>query len=137
MALRAGYKGIKKKYADAINSGQGGSGGGNFERTEIYTAQERQSTAELSGSINDYDYIELLLYNSATNDIQISPAVLIPVSSLSEVPYVSDSNANPHILVLMWAGIGFSLGYDSNANTLKMWGFNNTVYLKKVYGIKF
>ena len=29
MALKAGYKGIKKKFADAINSGQGGEPGGN------------------------------------------------------------------------------------------------------------
>lgn len=35
MALKAGYKGIKKKYADAINNGQGGGGGGGFTIKKI------------------------------------------------------------------------------------------------------
>lgn len=107
-----------------------------FLREELFTANARVTVAILNKNADDYDYLEILLRNDGSSDNQLSSSFIIPASRLAQIPYVSDSNVNPHLLLSYWGGIGFSLGYNSTNNALHMWGFNNAVYLEKVYGIK-
>ncbi len=57
MALRAGYKGIKKKYADEINRGEGGPSGGSFSITQIATYPDGAPQNEdiVVEGMSDYD----------------------------------------------------------------------------------
>lgn len=65
MALRAGYKGIKKKYADAINNGQGGGGGGSLVMEQIFYNNNEPTSPQTEYSLidgkhfSDYDVIIL------------------------------------------------------------------------------
>lgn len=88
--------------------------------------------------ISGYDFLEIILsfpLGEASTDKAAGVSQFIAIGDLPE--YVSDSNANLHILIMMWAGQGFSLAYDTANHALKSWGRNGSAFIYKVYGLKF
>ena len=108
-----------------------------FTKSELAAVTERTVNMPLSDPVDDFDYIEIIIKNAAAADPYYAPVILFPVSELANIEYVSDSNGNPHILAETWANTGFSIGYDSTNNAIRTWGYNGTIYIAAVNGIKY
>lgn len=151
MALRAGYKGIKKKYADPINNGQGGGGGGgsNYKKDLLYgnetiTFPPSQTTSiELSKAFTEYDLL-LIVGGFVSSNVKAIENWLVDATEIASLE-TAINNANGKIYVLPFnagtsgGGQWVRIGQDPSDETHKTltFIFNGEVGIYKIYGIKF
>lgn len=81
MALRAGYKGIKKKYADPINNGQGDPGGGGLSDW-VMVGEPVVGTSEVLIPESAKEIIIVAEYN--TGSFNVGASMIICVQPLSD-----------------------------------------------------
>jgi hypothetical protein len=122
----------------------GGSGSGSaYERTELFKSSDdnavwNASGIELSDDISNYDELEVVMgFSNASSDKSRNSLRYDAKWFAQTFPYISDANANPHALCLLWWGQGFSCGWDSTNQKIRMWGRNGTAAIWAVYGIKY
>lgn len=147
MALRAGYKGIKKKYADAINNGQGGGGGGGskYKRDLLYGSETitypaaQLSDYTLAHDVKDYD--EIVIVAGWTQDAvycieewRIQADILATLSTAADdkgKQFVFPNNAG-----ISGGGQWMRISMGDADNKIHC-RYNGYVGIYQVYGIKF
>lgn len=153
MSLKAGYYGVKKFVLDKINAmadaliikslGEGLTlTDGELDIAEVPSqsvidligTSTGDTTIELSEDLTVYDLIGIVLKVTSSADTHSS---MMNIIKSSDIPvYISDSNVNDHILLMMWTNTGCSMAYDNVNNAIKIWSLNGSFYIDKVYGIK-
>lgn len=122
---------------------QGGGGGGSYTRTELFKSSDENAVWNASGialsdDIENYDELEIIMgFANAPSDRSRNSLRYDAKWFANTFPYVSDSNANPHALCLLWAGQGFSCGWDSANQKIRMYARNGAAAIWAVYGIKY
>jgi len=145
MALRAGYKGIKKKYADEINRGEGGEGGGSYKETILWGNENmtypptKPSTIDLTESYDNYDLIFIITGFTSAN-VKDFQSWLIPVSVLKEAdidPTADTDKIWPIPCNAGGTGQWVRVGNHGDNYTGLSFRYNSDVGVYKVIGVKF
>lgn len=145
MALRAGYKGIKKKYADAINNGQGGGGGGgsNYTKDVLYestTYSENVAFTFPEGkNIDSYNQITIIY---GTTPAKAVCEFTIDVAALKKyAPYDSGAfsvDTSPHLFLLIYTNDNLRVTLNSDNTGLIIKNRSGSANcIREVYGVKF
>ena len=117
--------------------------GESYSRTELFKSSDdnavwNASGIELSDDIENYDELEIVMgFSNAASDKSRNSLRYDAKWFASTFPYISDANANPHALGMIWQGQGFSFGWDGTNQKIRMWARNGTAAIWAVYGIKY
>ena len=112
-----------------------------YTRTLLYqsSGDATYSTAgiELTGDIEDYDAIEIILGFATSGDKSHAAFTFGAKWFADEFAYTSAASSAPHALLMLWANQGLSAAWDSENSKMMLWGQNGNAGIYAIYGLTY